>query len=537
MKLVRFSLFDRFRSLPKGFNVTFREEYALAEKEINQFHPFCFAGLNGSGKSNVLEALAEIFNHLECCTFPEDITTLIDDQKNFKKEVCQPDAFELEYLIVQQGKENPTFNDYVRVVIKKESKKKPQIRFGTNDYVDLTHSIKSYLPELVIGYSSGENQILNLPFLRAKMLQFEEYLYSLDKSDLVFNKPETSLTYMDYEMSQAILVTNFLMQNEATLEPIKNVLNIEKFYGFRIVINDIGYKGEKKEYESLLNKLNKHINSLKKLATCYYKDGKSLHLDYYINDDTKTAFQDCFKSPIELFRVFQILSILNLRGFKPNSLKEVFTSNSLYADQKINSERSVFYFNKFLIKKNEMKKPMLVRSFSDGEHQFLHSMGICLLLKNKSALLLLDEPETHFNPDWRSRFISILKDSLEKGGSNNIMRDILITSHSPFIISDCFPDKVIVFQNGQDPQNAKDMRFNTFGTSVNIVLEEIFKKEESIPQYSFEELNKIKNRVFNTLEEIQQAKEDARILGESPEKVFLFRHLILKEEEIKANKN
>ena len=68
-------------------------------------------------------------------------------------------------------------------------------------------------------------------------------------------------------------------------------------------------------------------------------------------------------------------------------------------------------------------------------------------------------------------------------------------------------------------------------------MEEIFKKEESIPHYSYEELKKIENREFNTLEEIQKAKEDARLLGESPEKVFLFRHLILEEEKLKASKS
>ncbi len=72
----------------------------------------------------------------------------------------------------------------------------------------------------------------------------------------------------------------------------------------------------------------------------------------------------------------------------------------------------------------------------------------CLMLKNKSAILLLDEPETHFNPDWRSKFISTLEKSLLSSESNNLMRDILITSHSPFIISDCYPDKVIVFSKG-----------------------------------------------------------------------------------------
>jgi restriction system-associated AAA family ATPase len=124
---------------------------------------------------------------------------------------------------------------------------------------------------------------------------------------------------------------------------------------------------------------------------------------------------------------------------------------------------------------------MLLKAFSDGEHQFLHTMGICLMLQNKSALFLLDEPETHFNPEWRSEFISILKDSLDKSNSNSLMRDILITSHSPFIISDCLPDKVIIFKKGENPTLPQ---FNTFGTSIGIITSKIFKSNRTIGDFS-----------------------------------------------------
>jgi len=59
MKLVRFKLDTAFRSLPEGFEVHF-----LREQEWGRcfdFAPFCLAGRNGSGKSNILEALAAIF--------------------------------------------------------------------------------------------------------------------------------------------------------------------------------------------------------------------------------------------------------------------------------------------------------------------------------------------------------------------------------------------------------------------------------------------------------------------------------------------
>lgn len=562
MKLVRFKLNSKFRSLPKDFELTFRNEGNLVIDKLNEFHPFCFAGLNGSGKSNVLEALSLIFFYLEC-SFSK---YLPNDFKDSFKEKEIPFGFELEYLIKENNFMTPIqiFKQERRPIeFYRTSKSNEVIRVSA---IPITEGInksdaiaKQYLPDLVIAYSSGENEILSLPFYKTRFTHFDNYKQSLLNDEKYDSKPLTSLVYIDYSMSQAVLLANFLMQKESkneendVLYSIKKELEIEKLYSFRLVIKnfdivDVSVIKSKIKSKRLLSQLNRSvkpelsfIDKLKACSTSFFKiDDDELVLDYFVNSETKKAFKHYFDSPYHLFKEFQTLAELNLHSVSDEIKKEIYTSDSMYIVEKLpkpKGEDLAFYFNEFFIKKKDVEKPLLVKSLSDGEHQFLHSMGICLMLKNRTALLLLDEPETHFNPDWRSKFISILKDSLERGESDNSLRDILITSHSPFIISDCFPNKVVVFEKEKQPINAMDMRFNTFGTSVNIVLEEIFKKEESIPHYSLEELNKIKNREFNTLEEIQQAKEDSRIFGESPEKVFLFRHLILKEEEIKANKN
>ncbi|MNT23241.1 hypothetical protein D3C72_1586530 [compost metagenome] len=216
----------------------------------------------------------------------------------------------------------------------------------------------------------------------------------------------------------------------------------------------------------------------------------------------------------------------------------MYQSKGFYTDGKVPvpaPEDNVFYFLDYRILKlkretNELSN-LLLKNLSDGEQQFLHSMGICLMLKNRSALLLLDEPETHFNPDWRSKFISTIKGSLEAAGNNNLMMDLLITSHSPFIVSDCKREKVFVFE-GKTVANPK---INTFGTSVNIITEEVFKKKETISDLSIKEISDIKALPLDTLENIEDAKNASRILGESVEKVLLFRELLLKEKELRNN--
>lgn len=79
----------------------------------------------------------------------------------------------------------------------------------------------------------------------------------------------------------------------------------------------------------------------------------------------------------------------------------------MYKIPSLEEKEQIFHFDLFKLNKEKSNDRMFLKAFSDGEHQFLHIMGICLVLKDKNTLLLLDEPETHFNPEWRSKFVSL----------------------------------------------------------------------------------------------------------------------------------
>lgn len=543
MKLVKLKINKKFRSLFKGFEINFRED--KPNENWEKFHPFCFAGLNGTGKSNVLEALANIFYHLECCTLNENYSEYLKNDFNNKE--SEVDVYELEYYIIPRDSNKNSFEDYSRIIIKKEEGKTPQICItnGINDdlkFQDVANSIRSFLPEMVIGYSSGENEILSLPFVKSRLLQFDEYLYHLKEnaSYLLETKPESSLTYMDYHSSQAILLSNFLLQKEDALTPIKEQLEIEKLHSFRLVINNhrLFNRDEYPEIDFLLPKVEDTIIKLRKCATVNHTEKhisgenkgiiKFEYLDFYFSQKTKDAFKQHFDNPLKLFRAFQVLSLLNLRILDKDLKKEIYSSDSLYAMYKIPAPKEVehvFHFNLFKLKKENSKDKMLLKAFSDGEHQFLHTMGICLMLQNKSALFLLDEPETHFNPEWRSEFISVLKESLDKSGTNNFMRDIIITSHSPFIISDCYPDKVIIFNKGKQPLNAIDLDIETFGTSVNLLTNQIFKKKNTIGNYSLSKIEIFRERYKKGENKEKLIIEINSKLGDSLEKLLLIKEI------------
>lgn len=532
MKLLRLKIENKegFRSLQQGFEINF---HSLADTEaMEYFRPFCFAGLNGSGKSNVLEALANIFYHLEVCVaryLPESI----QNPNNFKRTECTPDAFTLEYLIGQHNRKYYALDYFDKVKIVKEEGKEPQMFIEPFPFDDSAERRevslipskskesaaegKTYLPAHVIGYSSGENEILSLPFIKSRLIHLDEYLQAVRDNYNNYQEAENSLIYIDNNMSQAVLLTCLLFEEDDALAPLKAVDNtgILGLRSFRMNINL--HEFEFKDSKGIIQKRpiidfleHRELGHLKKCATSWFIDYKknTLSLDFYVNEATKDAFKYYFNGALECFHLFRLLYELNNYFIDERTKVDVYRSKGVYTDGKLpipSPSQDIFHFLDFYItkelKKTGEKKDLLLRSFSDGEHQFIHTMGICLLLKDRRTLLLLDEPETHFNPSWRAKFVKVLNDSIgagskAKGFNVHLMKDVLLTSHSPFIISDCLPDNVILFEKEENGKTSAkkiseiEESFNTYGTSIGLITAKIFNNNQTIGHHSNNELQK-----------------------------------------------
>lgn len=229
---------------------------------------------------------------------------------------------------------------------------------------------------------------------------------------------------------------------------------------------------------------------------------------------------------------------LNNYAVKLEKQKEIFGSTGVYTDGKFGvpgSDDDVFHFLDFyLVKQVDEQgdeKELLLKEFSDGEHQFIHTMAICLLLKDSDSLILLDEPETHFNPSWRSHFVSILDKTLKNACSNikqhdsryvNFMKDILITTHSPFIISDSRADHVIVVTKEGDhakAEKASAMGIKTYGASTSFIQTKIFGSTDTIGEKAYQEMKSIGMQTDKDKQ--QKLNEVNRKFGESLEKLMV----------------
>jgi restriction system-associated AAA family ATPase len=588
MKLLRLKITDPagFRSLPCGFEHHFRSEWSLQDERAQPegFAPFVCAGPNGSGKSNLLEALASIFFQLE----------ILRVRRSYLPEVLQnadqgfsPAAFELDYLIrVPPEYIRPDGPAWAKVGVWKSPGESVRFQWeNQSDFdTDVYEAFKGghadiLLPHYVLGYSSGENEILSLPFFKLRFVQFDEYWNSLTRQLSYPGHPETRLAYLDNGFSQAILLCNLLFQDEATLQPFREDVGIESLREFRIIIrrsiplapeqlaafasgdqnqrqslddivgsnpalraetDDAGSPRYRLNLMQLLEgdeKSSLVVSALKRCATLSYVDDATdtLVLDCWVNDNTKQAFRENFDgSPLALFQALQVLLTLNLYAVSDALKADLYRSTSRYVSETVPtlaSDQRIMRFKFVRFSKQGVAQSMMLKELSDGEHQLLHSLGLCLLFRATNSLFLLDEPETHFNPDWRANFISRLRQCLP--GNGDVSQEVLITTHAPFLISDSRPERVLVFSKDKatGAVSIQSPGYNTLGASINKITMSTFGKGETIGAYAETVLDGLRERFEAGGEEPSALIDDInRELGDSVEKMLLIKTILAKTE-------
>lgn len=113
---------------------------------------------------------------------------------------------------------------------------------------------------------------------------------------------------------------------------------------------------------------------------------------------------------------------------------------------------------------------------SDGEQMVLGRMALFHLLQGQQdALLLLDEPETHFNDKWKREIVDIIDDAI--GYTSN---DVLISTHSAIVLSDVFNNEIVMVQKTLHGSNVRSVDEPTFGTDPSALMMTVFGADDSI---------------------------------------------------------
>jgi len=580
MKLIRLKINDErgFRSLRKDFEINFQSDFD--DYESNEFYPYVLAGQNGSGKSNVLEALAEIFYHLDCIYTsykPDYFNQSYDNPKGFNSAISRIDEYELEYYTFLDSDNfsgDKAKLKKAHIKITKIKGERPKIKWLNEiDFREITElsqqESKSLLPKYVVGYSSGNNEILSFPFIKSRFLQFDEYLSTLASKEFVSPKPDSSLIYVDEAYSQAILLSNFLMLDNVDddegesdfLSPLKKYVGVQDIDSFRLIIrSDIeiipprnsNVRDEELKKMRLIQNLDlknltenhyetSYIEKLKSCATTWYDNylmdlddttlpddyNKSyFYLDFKVDKETKKAFQFHFdKDPLKLFELFQILLLQDLYKVPEYAKKNFYSTQNVFLNQDMgyvpDELNRILRFKFLKIKKTNLDKTIFTKELSDGEHQLLHTLGLCILYRKERCLFLFDEPETHFNPDWKAQYLTSVRKCFN---DINPEAEMLVTTHSPYLISDSDKKHVRIFKKILNENNrivCNSPQFQTLGSSINKITIEIFGADITIGDYALSKLEKINER-FKLGDNVEVLLNELdELLGDSVEKTLL----------------
>jgi len=130
---------------------------------------------------------------------------------------------------------------------------------------------------------------------------------------------------------------------------------------------------------------------------------------------------------------------------------------------------------------------ILYESLSDGEQAYLGRMALFYLLQGaKNAIILLDEPETHFNDYWKREMVDIIDNSLQ-----NDSVEVLLSTHSSIALSDAFESEIVFLY--KDPLagsvSTYELPINSFGASPIDIMRDVFQAPEGVGQRAAEFLD------------------------------------------------
>lgn len=125
---------------------------------------------------------------------------------------------------------------------------------------------------------------------------------------------------------------------------------------------------------------------------------------------------------------------------------------------------------------------------SDGEQMLLGRMGLLFLLRGQDgSLLLLDEPETHFNDVWKREIVEMI----DLGLLNSTDANVIVATHTSIALTDAFAAEVTVLDKQEGGTKARGVAGGLLGTDPGEVTMNLFRAESSIGSRSVELLDRL----------------------------------------------
>lgn len=165
------------------------------------------------------------------------------------------------------------------------------------------------------------------------------------------------------------------------------------------------------------------------------------------------------------------------------------------------------------------ERTVALDDLSDGEVQLLLTLGAVRLFGDDETLFLYDEPETHLNPSWRTRFHL----DFEKANEANGKAQAIISSHSPFLVSSLPREAVFHFKKVDGVTDMTNPPGETFGASFDVLIKKHFNLRATISETAVQEIReRLADRQFTNQQKLDWLEDS---VGESMERSYLLNKL------------
>ena len=448
-------------------------------------------GWNGTGKSNVLEALAVLFrdlimgkndkNEKDRPSFAYSIRYFCHNKEI--KISADPDRAKDAYLVSYRdlGKSKVSAvpqEDLLSVLADKEALE--DLKFN-----EFKKRQDDFLPKYVFGYYSGHSDRMQSVF-RPYLQQYDKKLRNAKSEDpglrrLFYALPvHSQFVLLAFVLKQDDLVRHFLdtqlgLETDENAESIDSVLlelnepswSLNKSkdpkgtYGACKDHPDIfwGAEGVVREF---LNRVHKVATAPIKInrkddATLWNKKGRE-YLYMFIKDIKKLTELVGDQEPRQFFRDLE----------------------STYVSELISEVRI-----RVKLKKNDGS--VTFRELSEGEQQLLTVLGLLRFTAEEESLFLLDEPDTHLNPKWSVDYIDYLNKFIISGDRGESNSHIVLTTHNPIAIAELTRDQVQILSRENETRviESRKPNFDPRGMGyAGIITSDMFGLATSVDSYT-----------------------------------------------------
>ena len=123
---------------------------------------------------------------------------------------------------------------------------------------------------------------------------------------------------------------------------------------------------------------------------------------------------------------------------------------------------------------------------------------------NESILLLIDEIDLYLHPEWQRQILNDLLTAIQEEFPRNYFQ-IIITSHSPIILSDIPQENSIFLKRNEDGKIVQDKHgIQTFGANIYTLYKDAFFIKDGLAMGSF-----ARKKINSWIEEIKEGEADA----------------------------